>query len=727
MKKIISKLILLIFIMLISLIVILSTVGIETSTFNELISKKINQTNNNIKIKLTKIKFKIDIQELSLFLDTSNPQINYRNTTIPSKSIKVYVKFMSLIESNPKIAKINLSFKELDIDQLKDLLTTIKPSNFKSLINNKVKKGKIISELDIYLDENNSLENFIIKGSVSNLKTEILNNLNLEKIKFNFFADKTDALITNIYGEGDFIKIQDGDIKLKISSGILLESNFKSLLNYNNRSFQSYKHLVKNQNYAENLINLEANLDNSFFINFDKTYKVKKYNFKNTGKITKATFKFKEPISNNFFKEKINTLSLTNSNIKVNYSSKKKKTNISGKYSINSEEPLALNLETTVINKSSNLILDIDYKKDINFELINYQKPKDVKASISVNLEKNKDKINIKKISLTESQNLILITGLKFNKKKFDSLKKISVKTFLKGKKNNEFLILYGNKILIKGSQFDATNLPKYFKKKYTQNNYSKITKDIEIDFLKILAPKSETLKNFRFIGKIDKGQLIKISSKGDFGGNNYLDIKMKKDEQNKKKYLEVYSDLAKPLLTEYSFFKGLTGGKLLFSSVLDSNKTLSKLKIENFKVVNAPGMVKLLSLADLGGLADLAEGDGLSFDFLEINMEKSGNILKLKEILALGPSVSILMEGYHEPNGLTSLRGTLIPAKTLNKLISKIPLLGNIVIPKEVGEGLFGVSFKMKGTPGKIKTTINPIKTLTPRFIQKVIEKKTK
>ena len=83
--------------------------------------------------------------------------------------------------------------------------------------------------------------------------------------------------------------------------------------------------------------------------------------------------------------------------------------------------------------------MDIDYKKDINFELINYQKPKDVKASISVNLEKNKDKINIKKISLTESQNLILITGLKFNKKKFDSLKKISVKTFLKGKKNMNF------------------------------------------------------------------------------------------------------------------------------------------------------------------------------------------------------------------------------------------------------------------------------------------------
>ena len=28
---------------------------------------------------------------------------------------------------------------------------------------------------------------------------------------------------------------------------------------------------------------------------------------------------------------------------------------------------------------------------------------------------------------------------------------------------------------------------------------------------------------------------------------------------------------------------------------------SISKLKIENFKVINAPGMVKLLSLADLG------------------------------------------------------------------------------------------------------------------------------
>ena len=81
-------------------------------------------------------------------------------------------------------------------------------------------------------------------------------------------------------------------------------------------------------------------------------------------------------------------------------------------------------------------------------------------------------------------------------------------------------------------------------------------------------------------------------------------------------------------------------------------------------------------------------------------------------------------MDGYIEKNKLVSLRGTLVPAKTLNKMISKIPVIGNIVIPKEIGEGLFGISFKMKGPKGNIKTTINPIKTITPRFIQKIIDK---
>ena len=81
-------------------------------------------------------------------------------------------------------------------------------------------------------------------------------------------------------------------------------------------------------------------------------------------------------------------------------------------------------------------------------------------------------------------------------------------------------------------------------------------------------------------------------------------------------------------------------------------------------------------------------------------------------------------MEGFQDENGITSLRGTLVPATTVNRTISSIPIIGDILVGKKVGEGVFGVSFKVKGPPKDLKTSVNPIKTLTPRFITRTIEK---
>jgi hypothetical protein len=722
MKKIISFIILLTFLTLFSSLIILSTIGIETDKFNNFISKKINQTNNNFIVDLNSVKFKFDIKEISLFLETNNPIINYRNEDIPTKNIKVYMDFISLIKTDPQIKKINIFFNQLNIEELKKISVTFKPSNLTSFINNKIKEGIIAAELEIYLQDNNKLDNFIARGTISNLKAKIIKNLELKKTNLSFFADKSDVILKNITGEAGPFKIEDGDLKVKLSSEISLESNFKTNLKYE-KEFKNFENLIKDLNFSQNIVSLEAELKNSFFINFDQTYKVKKYDYKSYGKIIKASFNFKKPIENSFLDEKIKKLTLINSEINTKLSSTKKTTNIFGKYSINNDKFLSFDLKNTIERELFNLMLKADYQKPIKLDIINYQKDKEVVANIFINLNKQKDSLSIKEFDFTEGKNSILVEDLLFKKNKFLSLKKISVKTNKDGKKNNDFSVLYKKNISIKGAQFDASNLPKILNQKTSISRFSKIDKEIEIDFTNIIAPLSENLNNFKLIGKIEKGKFTKISSKGDFGGNNFLDITMKKNQKDNKKYLEIYSDLTRPLLTEYSFFKGLTGGKLLYSSIIEENNSSSKLKIENFKLINAPGVIKLLSLADLGGLADLAQGDGLSFDILEINMEKNNDLLRFNEILALGPSISVLMEGYQDPT-VTSLKGTLVPAKNLNKMISKIPILGSIIIPKEAGEGLFGISFKLKGPPGAIKTSINPIKTITPRFIQKIIEK---
>ncbi len=721
MKKIFNTLFLFFLISSLALLLIISTIGIETKKFNNFISQKINQNDKNINIKLERIKFKLDVKNISLFLETFNPKIIYRNATIPTKKIKVYVDFFSIIKSEPKIEKINLTINQIKIDELKKISNIFKPSNFKSFINNKIKAGKISSELEIYFNENNLLENFIAKGSVENLETEISKNLFLEDSNFNFFADKSDILIKKLFGKIGPAEIKDGDLILRLGPEISIQSNFITNLNLDNKSL-FFKKNFKNLDFLNNLNLFKAELNNSFMINFDETYKINNYDFKSDGKILKAEFNIFDGLKDKFFSNKIERIFITDSTVKTNLNNNQKKMSILGKYSLTANDFLNFNIISDLNNESLNLKLDFDYDEEINIELLNYKKTKGDVAEFSIDLSKLKNNFNINQINYRENKNVISLEGIKIKNKKFLKLDKVSIETYKNGKKNNDFDILYGRKIFIRGNQFDATNLPKILNQETKTSNFSNVNKDIEIDITTVTAPVSEKLLDFRLIGQIDNGKFTKISSKSSFGNDNFLDITMKKNKDNKK-YLEIYSDLTKPLLTEFSFFKGLIGGNLSYTSIIDKENSISNLKIENFKVVNAPGMVKLLSLADLGGLADLAEGEGISFDILEVSFEKNKNDLILNEILALGPSISVLMEGYQNQS-VTSLRGTLVPAKTINKMISKIPLIGDIVIPKEVGEGLFGISFKMKGPTGKVKTTINPIRTVTPRFIQKIIDR---
>ena len=131
-----------------------------------------------------------------------------------------------------------------------------------------------------------------------------------------------------------------------------------------------------------------------------------------------------------------------------------------------------------------------------------------------------------------------------------------------------------------------------------------------------------------------------------------------------------------------------------------------------------------MLSLADLRGLTDALKGEGISFDKLSLVYQIENGWMEIKEIFLIGPSISVLIEGYFDKEkDILSLRGTLVPAKTLNQMVSKIPVVGDILIGKKVGEGVFGVSFKIKGPTNNLKTTVNPVKTITPRFITRALE----
>ena len=76
----------------------------------------------------------------------------------------------------------------MDIKELNRLSKIVKPSNFKSLLNNKVKSGKLISEIEFFLNKKGLLKNFIAKGKVKDLNIELLKNTLLMENKFRIFC-----------------------------------------------------------------------------------------------------------------------------------------------------------------------------------------------------------------------------------------------------------------------------------------------------------------------------------------------------------------------------------------------------------------------------------------------------------------------------------------------------------------------------------------------------------
>ena len=731
MKKIVISLFGLLIIFFLSVSIFLSTKGFETTRFNNLISEKVKSADSNLALNVKSIKIKLDFKEFKIFLSTTNPQTKYGNINVPVSQLKIYFDFFTIFKKEPNIEGVNIVFDDLNISEIKQLILRMKPSNIKSFILNNISGGKLKGSIRLGFLNNFEIADYQIKGSLKKTNINLYNKVNIKNTSFNFAVDNNIILINsltlNLYG----IPVTNGTINIKKDKGYVVEGNLNTKLESDISKLTELVKLFPNIDFLSNDIYLKGDFLNKFKINFNENLRLDDYIYNLTGNSGDIKITLNKEIESSLLKNSLKEIFFSINKAEINFA-KNKKTNINldGNYKTREDGKFQKLKIKNIIDKSKvkyNIVIDLN--DPFFVEILNYNKKQDIIANISTEFSTNKKGTNIKYLNYNEGKSSIKINDLDLNKKnQIKKFSNIKINTFKDKVENNNFNIVYKDKITIKGKIYDSSNLIKNVSNQNKGSLFNQIDKEIRINFENILTKLSMPLNNFNLIGKIEKGKFTKISSKSDFSKDEYLDISLKKDPNSNKKILEIYSGLAKPLLADFNFFKGIEGGQLLFSSTFDNKTSVSNLKIKDFKVLNAPAFAKLLALADLSGLVVLLSGEGLTFDSLEIKFTDDEKVRNIKEVYAEGPSITILMEGYIEnKSGLTSLRGTMVPAKEINKLISKIPVLGDILIGKEVGEGVFGVSFKMKGPPGKIKTTVNPIKTLTPRFITRALEKRKK
>ena len=722
MKKILFKLLTLIIFSVLSIVVYLSLVGVETKKFNSLIITNIEKVDPKLKVNLSDVKIKLNPLKFKIDLKTLGTSISYQSKPVDLEYIKIEISLRNLLDKKISSSKFLISTKAIEVNNLISFARSLTGETKLFILENFIQKGIIIADLKLSIGDGGKIkDDFEIKGLVKDANVKLLDNKKVSDINFIFNIQKSLASINDLNFKYNKVNLSAESVKIKTNQDeIDISGKLKNQITTLND--QEILNSISFEDF--NFKNIRFTSNNEFKLVFNKDLKLKNFRTSSFINIKEASIQNDYDLTNifpNIKKELIlknHELNVLNDNSKIivegqgEISSQKNFDKIKYKFE-NIAEKFLFDLKLDLISNPINISF-LNYKNDSKEDTLI-----DIKGTYLEN-----KKLNFNKINISSKNNKISLNKLYLNDKfQFSSIQNAVFNFVDTMNIRNDFELKKGkkNEYSIVGKSFNSTKIiDELLVGEDSDNFLPNIKLGINID--KVLVDKENDINNLKGKlvfkdNKIENGNLT-----GLFSDNEKINLTIITKNQNT--VTTFFSDRAEPFVKRFKFIKGFEEGALDFYSVKSGNSSNSQLKIYDFKLQELPALTKILTLASLQGIADLLSGEGIRFNDFEMKFVNQKNLLKINEIYAIGPAISIMMEGYVEKNKTISLRGTLVPATTINKAISSIPLLGNILVGKKTGEGVFGVSFKIKGPPGKTETSVNPIKTLTPRFITRTLEK---
>ena len=738
MIKIFLRFFFIIVIIILLFVTYLSYFGLETDRFDNLIKNEANKVNQNIKLEFQKTKIHLSLSDLNLAVKLQKPKINVKNNKINLSKLDLFLSMSSYFSSDFLLKRAEIAFIDNDIKDLAKVTNIFLPKYINKQFRKIFEKGSLAGEFIIPFKSDGSIANdygfsgkvsnatinFPMQFSLQNLTTLIKHKKKGNKNFFDIEIEKGNIYDFEIANSKINVEREKGESKIQSSISTNGNFNFSQI-----RKISSLFGLnIENLKDVKGATNLKTNID----FNLNKKFKIKNLTYSVEGNIANLDIDVEEKkIIKKYLPDYNSKIIFKNTSIKLVNSKSDRKVELNGFIKVKDSFDNFEIREVYNYNKkksSINGIFDLT-NSEVNVSNLNYTKEKGKKSEINFDLNYilNKHYI-INNLNFLAGKTQVNLSDVKLNSNfEIKDFKKLKIKTFKKKIKNNDFFAEKSKKIIVTGDVFDAQPLIQSLFKKVDKKTFSKnFNSEIKINLKKTLTGTNDNVSNFAMIANIKKGSFDKLSLKGNFSKGEIVEMSIYQIDKDKKT-LQLISDRARPFVKNFDFIKGFEGGKLEYESIISNKVTNSNLTITDFKVSKVPALAQLLTLASLQGIADTLSGEGIRFESFEMKSNSEGNVLNIEDILAMGPAVSILMEGYVDKGKIVSLRGTLVPATKLNAIISSIPLVGEILVGKKTGEGVVGVSFKMKGPPKDIKTTVNPIKTLTPRFIVRAVEKMKK
>ena len=200
--------------------------------------------------------------------------------------------------------------------------------------------------------------------------------------------------------------------------------------------------------------------------------------------------------------------------------------------------------------------------------------------------------------------------------------------------------------------------------------------------------------------------------------------LKVSLTPKDGKRYLYISSNDAGSLLKVFDYYDDLIGGTFSLNGKYNGMSPYSKfsghVRIDDFRVINAPILAELLNVASITGILENLQGIGLGFAKLYAPFVSEDEIIKIK-----GASVSGLSLGLTATGTLNTytenmdLRGTIVPMYALNTALTRIPIIGTLFSGGEKDGGIFAANYTMRGSPKEPQISSNPLSVVAPGLLR--------
>ncbi len=189
------------------------------------------------------------------------------------------------------------------------------------------------------------------------------------------------------------------------------------------------------------------------------------------------------------------------------------------------------------------------------------------------------------------------------------------------------------------------------------------------------------------------------------------------------KRRLTVRSDDAGSVARAFDIYNNAVGGRLTMDATLHDDEpgapVSGEVQIEDYRVINAPTLAQLLAIASFTGIFDALVGDGIAFSSFRLPFAIKDGVVTIEDAQTAGSSIGVNASGkVNLDTDEINIRGTIVPAYSVNSILGDIPLLGDLLVGGK-GEGIFAATYSVTGTTAESKVTVNPLSVLAPGFLR--------